>query len=278
MPDVTDPDRPADATPPAATDRLPEPPPDQEAELEAQDELVERAKPLLGGAIDTEQTDVAPDLSAERTVVHLVRHGEVYNPEGILYGRLPGFRLSERGHEMARRLAEHFADADLVHLVVSPLERTHDTAMPLARAHGLTWQVDERVVEAGNKFEGKRFGVGDGAFRHPRVWWLLRNPFRPSWGEPYREIAQRMLAAMADARDAARGRDAVIVSHQLPVWIVRSHVERRRFAHDPRRRECNLASVTSITYAGDAIVGLTYAEPAADLVPGRTEKKFVAGA
>ena len=251
---------------------------DQEAEQAAQDSLLVHGKPLVGGAFDEAQTDAEPDLSAERTVVHLVRHGEVHNPEGVLYGRLPGFRLSERGREMARRLAKHFADADVTHLVVSPLERTHDTATPLAEATGLSWHVDERVIEAGNKFEGERFGVGDGAFRHPRIWWHLRNPFRPSWGEPYREIAARMVAAMADARDAARGHEAVIVSHQLPVWIARSHVEQRRFAHDPRRRECNLGSVTTITYAGDAIIGLSYAEPVADLLPVRDGKKFVAGA
>lgn len=260
------------------TDPTAAPPPDQQAELEAQDELLELGKPLIGQPIDEAQTDAEPDLSAERTVVHLVRHGEVHNPQGVLYGRLPGFRLSERGHEMARRLVDHFAAADVTHLVVSPLERTHDTATPLSQARGLSWRVDERVIESGNKFEGKRFGVGNGAFRHPRAWWLLRNPFRPSWGEPYREIAARMLAAMADARDAARGHEAVIVSHQLPVWIARSHVEKRRFAHDPRRRECNLASVTSFTYAGDAIVGVRYTEPAADLVPARDDKKFVAGA
>lgn len=265
-------------TDPTAPHRLPDPPPDQEAEQAAQDELLERGHPLVGGAVDAAQTDAEPDLSAERTVVHLVRHGEVHNPEGVLYGRLPGFRLSQRGREMAARLAEHFASADVTHLVVSPLERTHDTAAPLAQVAGLDWHVDDRVIEAGNKFEGQQFGVGDGAFRHPRVWWHLRNPFRPSWGEPYREIASRMLAAMADARDAARGHEAVIVSHQLPVWIARSHVERRRFAHDPRKRECNLASVTSITYAGDAIVGVSYREPAADLLPVRTGKKFAAGA
>ncbi len=263
---------------PTDPDRLPEPPPDQQAELQVQDELVDLGKPLVGQPIDEAQTDAEPDLSAERTVVHLVRHGEVHNPEGVLYGRLPGFHLSERGQEMARRLVEHFAPADLTTLIVSPLERTHDTATPLSQARRLTWRVDDRVIEAGNKFEGQRFGVGDGAFRHPKVWWLLRNPFRPSWGEPYRDIAVRMLAAMADARDAARGHEAVIVSHQLPVWIARSHVEKRRFAHDPRKRECNLASVTSFTYAGDAIIEVGYAEPAADLVPARVAKKFAAGA
>jgi len=104
--------------------------------------------------------------------------------------------------------------------------------------------------------------VGDGSLRKPAHWMYLRNPFRPSWGEPYVEIAVRMRAAMADAARAAHGHEAVCVSHQLPIWTVRMHLEGRRYAHDPRRRECGLASVTSVTFDGDRFVGTSYAEPA----------------
>jgi broad specificity phosphatase PhoE len=206
----------------------------------------------------------------ERTVVHLLRHGEVFNPEGILYGRLPGFRLSEAGEQMAQRAARWFEGHDVVHLVSSPLERARQTAQPLAEATGLPVQIDERLIEAGNAFEGTRFGGR--SLRNPAVLWRLRNPWLPSWGEPYVEIAARMLAAVEAARDAARGHEAVCVSHQLPIWTVRMHLEGRRYLHDPRHRECALASVTSVTYAGDRLVGVSYAEPAAatdpDAVPG----------
>jgi broad specificity phosphatase PhoE len=108
--------------------------------------------------------------------------------------------------------------------------------------------------------------------RHPANWWRLRNPWRPSWGEPYREIAARMVGAVAAARDAARGHAAVCVSHQLPIWTLRLHLEGRSYLHDPRRRECGLASVTSLTYVGDRLSGITYTEPAGatdpDAVPG----------
>ncbi|HUR72927.1 MAG TPA: histidine phosphatase family protein, partial [Sporichthya sp.] len=57
------------------------------------------------------------------TIVHVVRHGEVFNPEGVLYGRLPGYHLSELGVKMAERIAETFAGADIAALVSSPLER-----------------------------------------------------------------------------------------------------------------------------------------------------------
>ena len=209
---------------------------------------------------------------SETTVVHLLRHGEVDNPGRVLYGRLPGFRLSDAGEQMAVRAAAWFAGRDVVHLVSSPLERAQQTARPLAEAFGLDVAVDDRIIEAGNAFEGMVVGGGGGVFRAPRNWWRLRNPFQPSWGEPYVEIAARMVAAVEAARDAARGHEAVLVSHQLPIWATRLHVEGRRFAHDPRRRQCSLASVTSLAYDGDRFVGVSYAEPAGatdpDAVPG----------
>jgi broad specificity phosphatase PhoE len=207
-----------------------------------------------------------------QTTVHLLRHGEVHNPGKILYGRLPGFRLSTDGEAMARKAAAWFLGKDVTHLVSSPLERAQQTAAPLAGALSLPVAIDERLIEAGNAFEGLRVGVGDGILRAPQHWWRLRNPFRPSWGEPYVEIAARMLSAVEAARDAARGHEAVLVSHQLPIWTLRLHVEGRRYVHDPRRRQCGLASVTSLTYDGDRITAVHYAEPAGatdpDAVPG----------
>jgi broad specificity phosphatase PhoE len=204
--------------------------------------------------------------------VHLLRHGEVHNPAKILYGRLPGYRLSDEGVAMAKRAADWFADKDVVHLVASPLERAQQTAQPLAEATGLEVHTDERIIEAGNAFEGLTVAGGQGMLRVPSHWWKLRNPFRPSWGEPYVEIAARMLAAVEAARDTARGAAAVLVSHQLPIWTLRMHVEGRRYWHDPRHRQCGLASVTSLTYDGDRITRVDYAEPAGatdpDAVPG----------
>jgi broad specificity phosphatase PhoE len=203
----------------------------------------------------------------ERTVVHLLRHGEVYNPDKILYGRLPGFRLSDAGVAMAEKAAAWFTDKDVTLLVSSPLERAQQTAAPIAEALSLPVTIDERLIEAGNAFEGLRVGVGDGVLRAPRHWWKLRNPFRPSWGEPYVEIAERMLAAIQTARDAARGHEALCVSHQLPIWTARSFATGRRLWHDPRKRQCTLASLTSFTYQGDKLVSVGYSEPARDLVP-----------
>lgn len=214
----------------------------------------------------------------ERTIVHLMRHGEVENPDGVLYGRLPEYFLSELGHTMASTVAEWLSKNEIVHLVASPLERAQQTAEPLSKILEVPIHTDDRVIEADNLFEGKTFGVGDGALKRPQNWWLLRNPIRPSWGEPYKEIAARMKLAVADAREAALGHEAVIVSHQLPVWIARRAFEKKSFVHDPRKRQCALASLTSLTFDGDEFVGFTYGEPAGHLIPESLRKKFVGGA
>jgi broad specificity phosphatase PhoE len=205
--------------------------------------------------------------------VHLLRHGEVHNPKKILYGRLPGYHLSETGRQMAVTVAEHLAGRDLVHLVSSPLERAQETAAPIAWAFGLDPVLDERLIEAANQFEGTRFGVGDGALRRPANWWKLRNPARPSWGEPYLQIAQRMVAAIQDARKTADGHEAIMVSHQLPIWTVRRFLQHQRLWHDPRKRQCGLASLTTLVYEDDKLHRIEYAEPA-----GPTSPRAVSGA
>ena len=199
---------------------------------------------------------------ADSTVVHLVRHGEVDNPGGILYGRLPGFHLSEEGRLMAKAAAAFLAGRDVVVLRSSPLDRALETAALLAAQFKLDVVTDERLIEPTNKFEGTTFGVGSGALRHPANWRYLYDPFRPSWGEPYRAIAARMLSVLADVARAARGHEAVCVSHQLPIWTARRAAEGKRLWHDPRHRQCALASVTSLRYTGGQITGLSYAEPA----------------
>jgi broad specificity phosphatase PhoE len=212
------------------------------------------------------------------TIVHVVRHGEVHNPDGVLYGRLPDYHLSDLGRAMAERIAQTMVGRDVTHLVSSPLERARETIAPTAAALGIAPQVDDRLIEAANVFEGQRFGVGDGALRQPSAWWHLRNPFRPSWGEPYDIVAARMLASIEDAAAAAEGHEAVVVSHQLPIWTARNAALGKRLWHDPRVRECSLASMTSMTLQGRDIVSVRYTEPAADLLPVKPARRFQVGA
>ncbi len=147
-------------------------------------------------------------------------------------------------------------------MLSSPLERALETAAPVAAQFGLEVRVDERLIEPWNHFEGERFDIGFPALRRPGNWPRMANPFRPSWGEPYASIAARMHAVMADAAGQARGHEAVLVSHQLAIWVARRSAEERRLWHNPARRECALGSVTTFTYRDDAIVGISYAEPA----------------
>jgi broad specificity phosphatase PhoE len=216
-------------------------------------------------------------MGQNRTIVHLVRHGEVENPAGTLYGRLPDYHLSDLGLEMARRVAGHFRERDIVHIRSSPLERAQETAVPIAEALGLPVVLDTRVIEAANYLEGQRISF-EGALRRPRNWPYFRNPFRPSWGEPYIDILARMRRAMRDAADAALGHEAVIVTHQLPIWVARSNAEGRRLFHDPRKRQCTLGSVTSFSYIDAHVTSVSYSEPAAELLRPHQTKKFVAGA
>lgn len=205
--------------------------------------------------------------------VHLVRHGEVHNPGGVLYERLPDFRLSELGERMALAAAESMAGAPIVRLVASPLQRTRESAAPWSEMFGLRVETDSRLIEPWNAFAGSRVRA---EIRKPRNWKLLARPWVPGWGEPYTSIATRMMRAMGDAAESVDGGEVVLVSHQLPIWIAHRAIARQRLSHDPRRRRCALSSITSFQPVagaeGDALdhpaswseVG--YREPGHDLL------------
>jgi len=199
-----------------------------------------------------------------RTTVHVMRHGEVHNPEKILYGRKPGFYLSERGKSQAQAVADALAGHDIVAVVASPLERAQQTAAPIAGHHGVTIGTDGDLIESENIFEGQRVSPGDGALRDPRNWRYLLNPLRPSWGEPYAQVAARMRRAVNEARSLGVGHEVVCVSHQLPVEILRRSMLGHRLPHDPRKRMCDLASLNTFVFDGDELVDWKYWEPAGE--------------
>jgi broad specificity phosphatase PhoE len=194
--------------------------------------------------------------------VHLVRHGEVHNPDGILYGRLPGFHLSDLGRAMAQAAADELASRgrSVTAVVASPLQRTQESAAPIAVAVERDIETDARLIEAGNHFEGT---VMAHALRKPGNWPWLVNPLRPSWGEAYRAIERRMLAAVNDAfdRTANQDGDVVLVSHQLPIWVTHLSVAKSRLSHDPRARRCALSSITTFERREGTLVEVGYADP-----------------
>jgi len=196
----------------------------------------------------------------EITVVHLLRHGEVHNPDHVLYGRLPGYHLSANGRMMAAAAADYFAGRPVAAVFASPLERAQETAQPVAARLGLAITTDDRLIESGNVLEGKSVSLASLGL-NPLNWKYLWNPFRPSWGEPYTEVVARVRQVIERARDASRGREAVCVSHQLPIWVSRLAAEHRRLWHNPSSRQCALGSVTSLTFDGDQLTGVSYAVP-----------------
>jgi broad specificity phosphatase PhoE len=206
------------------------------------------------------------------SLIHLVRHGEVFNPDGVLYGRIPGFGLSELGTRMAQEAADSKVGHPITRLYASPLQRTQESAAPWSRAFGkggeiLPIMTENRLIEPWNNFEGTK-GFGSKVLRNPKYWPMLRNPFKPSWGEPYAEIAKRMLAAIEDAWAATDDGEVVLVSHQLPIWMVHRKLAGERLFHDPRQRRCALSSITTLTRdakSANGFVEVDYQDPAAAL-------------
>jgi broad specificity phosphatase PhoE len=212
------------------------------------------------------------------TVIHLVRHGHVENPGRVLYGRLPGFNLSARGRAQAGLLARYFAASPLAAVVSSPLERAQQTAGPIAAVHGLEVRTDLRLIETSNVFEGVAGNLAWYILRHPGIWWKARDLRTPSWGERNVDMVERVHAAVAEARAEFAGGAVVLVSHQAPIWVARLAFEKRRLAHWPGRRRCTLASVTTLTFDGEELRGVAYAEPAAAALLGAEPGSDRAGA
>ncbi len=192
---------------------------------------------------------------AEQTIVHLLRHGEVHNPGGILYGRRDGFHLSELGHRMAQRIADTIGDRDIVHMRTSPLERAQETAAPLAKVRELTPVIDPRVIESANKFEGVNFGGGAKTF--PQAPPAAAPHVQPPHAVVGRALRRdRRADGRRDPRRArrgprSRGRGRV---HQLPIWTTRLFTRMRSYLHHPKSRQCTLCSLTSVVFDGDAVV------------------------
>jgi broad specificity phosphatase PhoE len=219
-------------------------------------------------------------------LIHLVRHGEVYNPEGILYGRIPGFHLSELGHRMAASAAASLAGHDITALYASPLQRAQESAAPWAKAFGREITTEDRIIEPFNKFEGKRFEFGPQVLVRPQSWPWIVNPMLPSWGEPFVSVAARMLAAIDDAWAAADGGEIVMVSHQMPIWMVARAVAGKKLYHDPRKRRCNLSSITTLARRDERSLALSkgtatkfvevnYQDPAKELLAASVDSGAV---
>lgn len=199
--------------------------------------------------------------------IHLVRHGEVHNPGGVLYGQLPHFHLSDRGHEMAKMAAEELKakGVKVGAIYVSPLQRTQESASHIEKLFKVDATTDARLIEPRNIFEGKKLSARTIAIR-PHLVYHLRNPYSPSWGESYVSIVARMLEAMNEFAETTSGGDAVVVTHQLPIWITHRHLAGQKLAHNPSKRRCALSSITTFEKTADGWVEIDYSNPAEKLL------------
>jgi broad specificity phosphatase PhoE len=198
--------------------------------------------------------------------VHLVRHGEVFNPNGVLYEQLPNFHLSDKGKLMALAAAQELKSlkAPVIALFSSPLDRAQESAAPFEGLFKLKIQTDPRLIEPTNVFRGKKMGAKNLALK-PHLWWHFRNPARPSWGEPYKSIIARMQEAMIAAAESVSGGDVVLVTHQLPIWITHLSLQGEKLSHDPRKRRCSLSSITTFEYLDGKFSEVNYSEPAKNI-------------
>jgi broad specificity phosphatase PhoE len=199
-------------------------------------------------------SDLTP---GEPTVIHLVRHCEVENPDNVWYGLLEGFPLSQPGRQRAQRLGEHFASHPLAAVYASPMERAQETAAAIAEPHGLAVQPVEDIIEVHSFLQGQP--------ADRRVLFKLRNlryfinPLRPSWGEPYRSVAARMLRGIGAIRLAHPGQEVVMVSHMTPIQVARLAAEGRPL-RPWLRVPCARGSVTTLVFEGDRLVRTEYQE------------------
>jgi broad specificity phosphatase PhoE len=167
---------------------------------------------------------------------------------------------------MAKAAAVALAGRPITRLYASPLQRAQESAAPWAAQFGLEIHTDERIIEPTNRFEGLSFEFGPKVLLKPKSWPWVVNPMKPSWGEPYVEIAARMVAAVTDAWQATESGEVALVSHQLPIWTTHRFLAGDKLWHDPRKRRCNLSSITTFERRGDTFVEVNYQDPARELL------------
>lgn len=193
----------------------------------------------------------------EPTLVYLVRHGAVHNPDRVRYGRLPGYALSDLGRTQIQATARwlHAQAQRPTRLVTSPLERAAQSGAILAEALGIAARAtDERVIEARSRFDGL-------GYRRDLLAHVQRALFSGERDEPPHSVAERMRRAIvAHARGDG---PVVIVSHQLPIQYARLAIERapRRVRSWHRRARCETASVHVLAVQAERVWFEQYVDP-----------------
>ncbi len=148
------------------------------------------------------------------SIIILVRHGHTPTTGKILPGRAKGLHLSELGKEQASKVATNLSMLDNVTAVyASPMERTLETAKPIASAFGLKVQRNRGLIEADfGKWTGRKLSD----LRKLSDWQIVqKNPslFRFPDGESFIELQSRMVETITRISDKHRGEIVIAVSH-----------------------------------------------------------------
>lgn len=187
-------------------------------------------------------------------VVHLVRHGHVENPRKVVYGRLPGFVLSEDGRRQAeaaaRRLAAHRVDR----VYTSPLERARQTAEVLAAGTGAPVEVVDALLETdvGEAWLGRPWSEIRTRRIHEWVTYLHRPHEVEFMAETFLAAGERMAAALRAIAGAHRGGRAAVVSHGDPIKagvlvLTGGHVK------DLHRRAVPTGGMVDLEFSGSGV-------------------------
>lgn len=197
-------------------------------------------------------------MTPEVPTLHLVRHGEVANPDHLVYAAIPGYTLSELGSRQAEAAATYLADRPVTVVISSPLERALATAAPIGAAHGLAVVTDDRLTEwaLGDRWAGHRWEALPERFPGELEAYLAEPSRLDFLHESLDDLGARVTAAITEAWERAHPEttgigigDVVVVSHQDPIEVGRRRLTGRVMT-DFHTGKPGHASVMSLVPAG----------------------------
>lgn len=185
-----------------------------------------------------------------KTVIYLIRHGDVENPEKVEYGRLSGFPLSDEGRKQAQAVAQEIMEDDLriCRIICSPLMRTVETAEIISAALGVPFATDERLTEWDEgPWEGRKtkdFAALSGYYG---------KPMKLDGLEPHEKAALRVISVIEELVKTCPGQKTAIVSHRESMASAVLKLTGADYAtiHDLDMRQ---ASVWELVFEGDKFI------------------------
>jgi len=193
--------------------------------------------------------------------LYLVRHCDVRNPEGVLYGHLPNFPLSEKGVGQAHALGRYFAGRPIRRIYSSPLERAQETASIIAsHLDGVDIETTDELVEARFGFHLQGVKPKQVPWRRP-LWFVhMARPGLLPQDEHIGEMAARVRAPLLRLLRDFPGGSGICISHGDPIQAFAIEADGRsdRALH---RLECAKGGLLELTYEDGTLVNKTYRSP-----------------